>query len=99
MQPRRLGARRCAGEGLCPVCASLRETEPGTVVERALEGKNPRRAPTDDLSLARCGVVAERTPGGSKTSKRACRPFTGEPSVGGMGTVRAAHFGVSRRPD
>jgi len=30
-----------------------RETGPGTVVERALEGENPRRAPTGVLGLAR----------------------------------------------
>jgi len=37
-------------------------------------------------------AVAERTPGGSKASKRACRPLTGEPSVCGMGRhVRHAH--------
>jgi hypothetical protein len=32
--------------------ASLRETEPGTVVERALKGKNPRRAPAGGFDLA-----------------------------------------------
>jgi hypothetical protein len=78
---------------------STRVTEPRTVVERALEGKNPRRAPTGFLGLARYEVVAERTPGGSKAQKRACWLFTGEPSVGGMRTVRAEHFGASRRPD
>jgi len=44
-------------------------------------------------------IVAERTPGGSKASKWACRPLTGEPSVGGKGTVRAARSpSASRRP-
>jgi hypothetical protein len=78
--------------GLCPLRMSLRVTEPRTVVEETLEGKNPRRAPTGDLGLAKAGVVAERTPGGSKASKRACRPFTGEPSVGGKRTVRATRL-------
>jgi hypothetical protein len=78
--------------GLCPLRMTLRVTEPRTVVEKTLEGKNPRRAPTGDLGLAKAGVVAERTPGGSKASKRACRPFTGEPSVGGKGTVRATRL-------
>jgi len=70
---------------------SPRETEPRTVVERALEGENPRRAPTGGPGPGQVtGIVAERTPGGSKASKRACRPLTGEPNVGGKGTVRAA---------
>jgi hypothetical protein len=78
---------------------STRETESRTVVGKTLKGKNPRRAPTDDLGLARCGVVAERTPGGSKASKWACRPSTGEPSVFGKWTARAARSRASRRPD
>jgi len=41
------------GWGLGSPCMSLRGTEPRTVVEEALEGKNPRRAPTDGFSLAR----------------------------------------------
>jgi len=85
LQPRWLGALRCACSGLCPTRASQRETEPRTVVEKTLEGENPRRAPTDDLGLARCGVVAERTPGGSKASKRACRLFTASPASAGSG--------------
>jgi len=81
MQPRWLGARRSEQEGLCPLHGSTRQTEPRTVVERALEGENPRRAPTGDPGQAMAEVVAERTPGGSKARKRACRPFTGEPSA------------------
>jgi len=53
MQPRWLGARRFTWKGLCPPRGSTRETEPGTVVEEALEGENPRRAPTGGPSLAR----------------------------------------------
>jgi len=75
---------------------STRETESRTVVEKTLKGKNPRRAPTGDLGLARYGVVAERTPGGSKASKWACRPLTGEPSVSGKWTVRAARLRARR---
>jgi len=86
MQPRWLGARRGTWHGTSgPPRATSRETGPRTVVERALEGENPRRAPTGGPGLARFGVVAERTPGGSKASKRACRPLTGEPSVRGKG--------------
>jgi len=84
-------------QGLSLPRVSTRETEPGTVVEKALKGQNPRRAPTGDLTLARGGVAAERTPGGSKASKRACRPSTGEPRVLGRGRhVRRAH---ARRGD
>ena len=93
MQPRRLGARRFERQGLCPAFGSTRETEPRTVVERALEGENPRRAPTGGPDLAKVRAVAERTPGGSKARKRACRPFTGELSAeeeqdGTCGTLR-----------
>jgi hypothetical protein len=59
------------------------------VVERALEGEKPRRAPASRLRPGQGEKSAsERTPGGSKASKWACRPLTGEPSVGGK--VRAA---------
>jgi len=77
---------------------STRETEPGTVVEKTLKGENPRRAPTGGLSLAKGGVAAERTPGGSKASKRACRPSTGEPNVLGKRTGTCDALGASRRP-
>jgi hypothetical protein len=56
--------------------------------------KNPRRAPTGRLSLAKARSSSERTPGGSKASKWACRPFTGEPDVRGSGRIRAAHLCV-----
>jgi hypothetical protein len=85
------------GKGLCPPRASSRVTEPRTVVERALKGE---RTPGEHRRAVPAwpggGIVAERTPGGSKASKWACRPFTGEPSVGGKGTVRAAHLRVCR---
>jgi len=100
MQPRRLDARRCTWQwDLGPLRVASRETGPGTVVEKTLKGENPRRAPAGDLSLAKAGFVAERTPGGSKASKRACRPLTGEPSIRGKGTVRAVRESVPRRPD
>jgi len=92
-----LGGAR--GTGLALPRVSTRETEPGIVVEQALKGKNPRRAPAGYLTLARGGAVAERTPGGSKASKWACRPSTGEPSVFGKWTARAARSRASRRPD
>jgi len=83
--------------GLCPPRTSSRVTEPRTVVERALKGE---RTPGEHRRAASAWpgveVVAERTPGGSKASKRACRPFTGEPSVGGKWTARAAHLRVGR---
>jgi len=85
-------------QGLSLPRVSTRLTEPGTVVEEALKGKNPRRAPTSGLTLAKGGVAAERTPGGSKASKRACRPSTGEPSVLGKRTGTCGTFSVLRRP-
>jgi hypothetical protein len=59
---------------------SLRDTEPGTVVERALEGNRKAQESTGRrVTPAREGARRERTPGGSKAPKRACRSFTGEP--------------------
>jgi hypothetical protein len=62
------------------------------VVEQTLKGQQSQES-TDGRPHPGQGheVVAERTPGGSKASKRACRPLTGEPSVGGKGTERAVH--------
>jgi hypothetical protein len=45
----------CVARGFRPLRMSTRGTEPGTVVERALKGENPRRAPTGGLCLARRG--------------------------------------------
>jgi hypothetical protein len=84
-------------QGLPLPRVSARETGPGTVVEKALEGEDPRRAPAGGLTLAKGGLVAERTPGGSKASKWACRPSTGEPSSLETWTARAARS--ARRGD
>jgi hypothetical protein len=71
---------------------SARDTGSRTVVEQTLKGQQSQES-TDGRPHPGQGheVVAERTPGGSKASKRACRPLTGEPSVGGKGTERAVH--------
>jgi hypothetical protein len=59
---------------------STRDTGPGVWLEQALEGKKPRRAPTRRPHPGQgLGSPRERTPEGSKASKWACRPFTGEP--------------------
>jgi len=94
MQPRRLGARRCTWlRGLePPMCAGARDRTPN----RGGGSSGGSRTPGEHRRAASAwpgdGVVAERTPGGSKASKWACRPFTGEPSVGGKWTARAAHL-------
>jgi hypothetical protein len=64
----------------------VQSTEPEVVTEKALEGQKPRRAPARSavgffgrkLEGLR-GRSRERTPGGSKASKRAKRPRAGEP--------------------
>jgi len=62
--------------------APLRETGPGVVPEQALGGMKPRRAPTRRPRPGQgTGSPRERAPGGSKASKRACRPLTGEPGL------------------
>lgn len=89
-------------------CGSTRETGPGTIlVEQTLEGKKPRRAPTRRSCPGQgTGSSRERTPGGSKASKRACRPLTGEPDEEGtiglrrhtQGCVQAVDLAVARKP-
>jgi len=97
MQPRRLGARRRTWHGALPLACVVASDR---TQNRGGESSGGRRTPGEHRRAAPAwpgvGVVAERTPGGSKASKRACRPFTGEPSVGGEGTVRAAHLRVGR---
>jgi len=88
------------GTGLCPPRASTRETEPRTVVEKALKGKNPRRAPTGGLSLARRW-------GRRGTDSRGEQSFeTGVPAANrraqcqwGRDGTCGTPSGASRRPD
>jgi len=60
-----------------------RDAVPRAVLEQAFEGMNPRRAPARQPS-PRPGwqPSRERTLGGSKASKWACRRLTGEPDLG-----------------
>jgi len=88
---RQLSSRRRTRVGVRPRSREpSRETGPGIVLEQAFEGKKPRRAPTLLTSPPWPGyeVFGERTPGGSKASKRACRPLTGEPGVKETGGCR-----------
>jgi len=97
VQPRWLGAWRRTWHGASPRRGCRHErpnSEPWwRELWRARTPGEHRRAAS---AWPGDGVVAERTPGGSKASKRACRPLTGEPSVGGEGTVRATHLRVRR---
>jgi len=74
------------GTGRCPAaCVDRVVPDPdrggeSSRGEEAQESTDPAISPWPGQE-----VVAERTPGGSKASKRACRPFTGEPSVDGTG--------------
>jgi hypothetical protein len=58
--------------------ASVRDTVPGAMPEQALEG-NESQESNDPVSPtpARVRKIGERTLGGSKASKRACRRLTG----------------------
>lgn len=62
------------------------------MVERALEGKRKAQESTGrrDLYPQGWGSRRERTPGGSKAPKRACRSFTGEPRRGWEAVVEVA---------
>jgi len=97
MQPRWLGAwRRTWNGALPPACVDTRDRTQNRGGEDS-EGKEPQESTDGRPQPGQVNeVVAERTPGGSKASKWACRPFTGEPSVGGMWTVRATRLRVRR---
>jgi len=81
---------------------SSQSAEPGVVVEKALEGRKPRRAPARSAVRAPSGESPgaargrsrERTPEGSKASKRAKRPYAGEPE-GLLSAVEVASRGNS----
>jgi len=98
--PRWLSARRHTRHRVRP-CRVCRREEPNpepwwSKLWRARIPGEHRRAASPWPGYE---VVAERTPEGSKASKWACRSFTGEPSVSGKGTARAARSGGPRRPD
>jgi hypothetical protein len=61
-------------------------------MERTLEGNRKAQESTDRRGFARKGSGSrrERTPGGSKAPKRACRSFTGEPRRGREVAVEVA---------
>jgi hypothetical protein len=60
-------------------CVFVRRAVPGAMPEHTLEGKESQES-NDPVSRtpARVKEIGERTLGGSKASKRACRRFTGE---------------------
>jgi len=94
MQPRWLGARsRTRQRDLAsPACGCATDRIPNRGGENS-GGWESQESTDGRFQPGQVnGIVAERTPGGSKASKRACRPLTGEPSVCGMGTVRAARL-------
>jgi len=77
----RLDLQRCMRLGPGPSSrVSVRHTVPGAMPEQALEGKESHES-NDPVTPtpARVREIGERTLGGSKASKRACRRFTGEP--------------------
>jgi len=84
---RRLSSRWQTRSGIAPVPrVSARETGPGSVRGHTLEGTKAQESTGVSTSpWPGQGVTNERTPGGSKASKRACRPLTGEPGWIGMG--------------
>jgi len=78
-----------------------RDAVPKAVVEQAFKGMNPRRAPARQPS-PRPGwqPSRERTLGGSKASKWACRRLTGEPDLGertscGLGASASRRRGLA----
>jgi hypothetical protein len=87
VQARRLGARWCTWfRGLTPPRVSARETELRTVVERALEGQNPRRAPTGGPRLASLmGSSRNGLPGGARLRSGRAGRLPASPTQVGSG--------------
>jgi len=97
MQPRRLGAWRRAWYGAsAPHACRHERPNPEPWWRELWRERTPGEHRRAASAWPGYEVESERTPGGSKASKRACRPLTGEPSVGGERTVRATHLRVRR---
>jgi len=94
------GARRRAWQGYRAPRARLRDKpDPGSLMEKALEGDNPRRAPAERPSPAKARVERNGPSGGAKLrSGRAVRRRRARRSRGVDGTC-VALSGASRRPD
>jgi hypothetical protein len=90
----KLGARRRARQGYRAPRVRLRDTpDPGSSMERALEGDNPRRAPAARPSPAEARVERNGPPGGAKLrSGRAVRS-TASPAFTGSGRHVRRTFG------
>jgi len=90
--------------GSGPPRASTRDTEPRTVVKRALEGENPRRAPTGGPSLARywgrrgTDSRGEQSfeAGAPVTHRRAQRKWEAFDTCGALRCVEAIGLAVAR---
>jgi len=97
VQPRWLGARRRTKHGVSAPYVRRRERpNPEPWWSKLWRVRIPGEHRRATSAWPGEEVVAERASEGSKASKRACRPLTGEPSVGGKGTVRAARFRACR---
>jgi len=88
------GSSRRMARGFDPCFrASGRRTVSGVAPGQALEEKKPRRAPARRSHPGQGRGRREHGPhGGSKASKRACRPPTGEPGVHEERRSRSARF-------
>jgi hypothetical protein len=83
------------GRGIEPRAGAGAKDRTRTVVEQALEGYNPRRAPAVRSSSGQGEGRTERTPGGSKASKRACRSWAASPAFVGCGRYVRRAFGCA----
>lgn len=91
---RRLISPVVTAKGSSPTDTACVIPDPGTCEEQALEGANAQESTGPTSSpWPGPGVVGERTPGGSKAAKWACRPFSGEPS---LNRTERAQGGLSR---
>jgi hypothetical protein len=95
MQPRWLDTRRRAWLGASAPCVRRRETpNPGSWWRELWRARIPGEHRRCGLSLAWSEVDVRTDSRGEQSFEGACRPLTGEPSVGGKGTVRAARLRV-----
>jgi hypothetical protein len=83
----------CAAGVSSPARAPARETGPGVVDGESSGGRQPQESTGREAFVCQGEGRAERTPGGSKASKRACRSETASPAFTGSGRHVRRTFG------
>jgi len=83
----------CVAGVSSPARAPARDTGPGVVDGESSGGRQPQESTGREAFARRGEGRTERTPGGSKASKRACRSSTASPAFTGSGRHVRRTFG------